>query len=401
MNNAVPAAGRFGATQMRVTLLCAIIAMLDGFDTQIIAYVAPRIADGWGVARASFGPVFAAGPVGLAIGAFVLGPLADKVGRRAVIILSTGIFGLFALLTALAQTIDHLLLLRFLTGIGLGAAMPNIIALTGEFAPPRHRATLITLMFSGLPLGSTIGGFVANWLMARHDWPAVFIVGGVLPLLLVPILWRWLPESPAVAERAPATAAHGSVAGLFRQGRARLTMLLWLIYFTNLLAMYFLVNWLPTLLQQAGLPLDMAIISTAILNLGGAAGGVALGLLIDRLTPLRVLGWSYAVAIVAIAGLALAGTDLALLLAAAGIAGFTIVGAQTGCHVVTSLSYPAEVRATAIGWALGIGRIGAIIGPLVGGTLLAGGWSPRDMILTAIVPTLVALGAVGVLARGR
>jgi AAHS family 4-hydroxybenzoate transporter-like MFS transporter len=380
---------------IRVILLCTLVALLDGFDTQVIAYVAPVIAREWGHSPASFGPVFAAGPAGLAVGAFLLAPLADRVGRKRLIVVSTLIFGLFALLTAFARTIDHLIYVRFLTGIGLGAAMPNIIAHTGEFAPERWRATSITLMFGGLPLGSTIGGFISNWLMARHGWPSVFLVGGVLPLLLVPLLALFLPETRSGAALSGNAERTGNpVLRLFEGGRTPVTLLLWLVYFMNLLAIYFLVNWLPTLLREAGLPLDMAILSTAILNFGGAIGGVMLGLLIDRFHPPRVLLWAFVAAIVAVAGLAFSSGHLPALMIAAAIAGFTLVGAQTGCHVLTALSYPAAIRTTGVGWALGVGRIGAILGPLLGGMLLAAGWSPRDMILSAVLPALVALGAV-------
>ncbi len=405
----------FASASFRVTLLCALVAILDGFDTQVIAYVAPAIGEAWDIPATRFGPVFSAGPVGLAAGALFLAPLSDRIGRKASIVASTALFGFFAVLTAYTQTIDQLLLVRFLTGVGLGAAMPNIIALTGEFAPSKWRATLITLMFSGLPLGSTMAGFVANWLIADHGWQAVFLVGGILPLLLAPFLLWLLPQSPEgptqrgrstdsapgpdgqQAHRPPAS--NFPVRQLFHEGRAPVTLLLWLTYFANLLAMYFLVNWLPTLLHAAGLPLDRAILSTATLNLGGALGGIAIGLLIDRYRPTTVLRWGFAVSVLAIAGLALAGHDLLLLLGAAGLAGFTIVGAQTGCHVLTSSAYPTAIRATGLGWALGIGRLGAIAGPLFGGALLAALWSPRDIILAASVPIIIAFCAVWMLGR--
>jgi len=430
MNADILDSAPFGPLQRRVVLLCGIVALLDGFDMQVIAYVAPRMADSWGLAPASFAQAFAAGPLGLAAGAFLVSPIADRIGRKPVIIGSTLLFGLFALLTAGAQTLGQLVALRFLTGIGLGAAMPNIIALTGEYAPRRLRGTLITLMFGGLPLGSAIGGFISHWLMAAHDWQAVFLLGGVLPLLLVLLLLWLLPESPGlVASLGRPTSRIASilrqidptadvdlfikakrhervqtprrltVTRLFGDGRAPVTLLLWLIYFANLLAMYFLVNWLPTLLREAGLPLSMAILSTATLNFGGAAGGVALGWLIDRYSPLKMLGWSYAIAILAIAGLAFAGFHLVVVIAAAIIAGFTMVGAQTGCHVITTLAYPAPIRATGLGWALGVGRLGAIVGPLIGGTLLAAAWQPHSIILAATVPTAIALSAILLLAR--
>ncbi|KAF1021169.1 MAG: 3-hydroxybenzoate transporter MhbT [Paracidovorax wautersii] len=407
--------------------------MLDGFDTQSIAYVAPRIAEDWGLKAAEFGPIFAVGLFGLMAGAFVLSPAADRYGRKKIILLSTFIFGLFALLTASASSITELLVLRFLTGVGLGAAMPNIIALTSEYAPQRLRATLVTVMFCGFPLGSTIGGLVSSWLIALYDWHAVFIVGGVLPLLLLPLLWALLPESlrylaasdapPAryepIVRRAypgedPATVMAGlrgehketatagfTVFELFRHGRLPTTALLWLAFFMNLLVMYFLVNWLPTLLKSAGLPLEKAILSTAMLNLGGVVGALALGRLIDRFSPYAVLGAAYAVSAGFIVLIAFSGQNLTGLLAGAALSGFGVVGAQIGCNALAASLYPTSIRATGVGWALGVGRIGAIVGPLAGGAFLAAAWPASSIILVAAVPALLAAVAVFALSRIR
>ncbi|CAM3609261.1 MFS transporter [Paracidovorax anthurii] len=422
----------FGPLQFHVTLLCAIVAMLDGFDTQSIAYVAPRIAEDWGLKPSDFGPIFAVGLFGLMAGAFILSPAADRWGRKKIILLSTFIFGLFALLTAWATSMTELLAYRFVTGVGLGAAMPNIIALTSEYAPQRLRATLVTVMFCGFPLGSTLGGLVSSWLIARYDWHAVFVLGGVLPLLLLPVLAAMLPESlrylaasgaaPAryepIVRRAypgedPATVMAGlrgeaggagagfSVFELFRHGRLPTTALLWLAFFMNLLVMYFLVNWLPTLLKGAGLPLEKAILSTAMLNLGGVAGALVLGRLIDRFSPYAVLGAAYAASAGFIALIAFSGQNLGGLLAGAALSGFGVVGAQIGCNALAASIYPTHIRATGVGWALGVGRIGAIVGPLAGGAFLAAAWPASSIILAAAVPALLAAAAVFALGRIR
>lgn len=427
--SAVVDRAKFGSLQFGVTALCFVIAMLDGFDTQSIAFVAPRIAEDWGLTPAAFGPIFSAGLVGLTIGAFVLSPAADKFGRKTIILISTAIFGIFALLTAFAADMQQLLIYRLLTGIGLGAAMPNIIALTSEYAPQRLRATLVTVMFCGFPLGSTIGGLGSTWLIATWDWHSVFVVGGVLPLLLLPVLYFFLPESVRflVARDAPeakiapivrridaaastqsfiqglkdenSSAAKGfSVFQLFREGRAPITGLLWVAFFMNLLVMYLLVNWLPTLLKGAGLPLSLAILSTATLNLGGVVGAIALGRLIDKRSPYIVLGAAYAASAAFIAVIAFGGINLPVLLVGAALSGFGVVGAQIGCNALAASVYPTAIRATGVGWALGVGRIGAIVGPLVGGMLLAAAWSPQNIILMAVIPALIA--SVAVLALG-
>lgn len=417
---------RFGPFQLRIAALCALIAGLDGFDTQAIAYVAPSIGEAWGLDKAAFGPIFGAGLLGLTIGAFLLSPIADRIGRKAVILFCTSVFGLFALLTARAATMEQLLAYRLLTGIGLGGAMPNLIAITNEYAPSRLKATLVTVMFCGFPLGSTIGGAISAPLIARFGWEAVFVLGGVLPVILLPVLWLALPESarflamrqdaearlgpiltridPSLApsafiaqvrgEAPDRTRQHFPVIELFHEGRGRTTVLLWLAFFMNLLVMYFLVNWLPSLLRGLGLPLSIAIISTAVLNLGGVVGAIVLGRLIDKREPALILGLAYASSALFIVMVAYAGANVALLLAGAALAGFGVVGGQIGLNAVAASTYPTAVRATGVGWALGVGRIGSIVGPVAGGALLSLGWTSQQLILTAVIPALIAAVAV-------
>lgn len=398
-----------------VTVLCGLVALLDGFDTQSIAFVAPVIAGAWHRSSASFGPVFGAGLMGLTLGAFILSPVADRFGRKTIILLAMTIFGGFAAATALASSMNELLVYRLLTGFGLGAAMPNIIALTSEYAPLRLRATLVTIMFCGFPLGSTLGGLISTPLIAAFGWPAIFILGGVLPLLLLPFVAIWLPESarflaakgdvrrvsenservggvPAAVLEEPASGMP--VLQLFRAGRARVTCLLWLAFFMNLLVMYFLVNWLPSLLRASGQPLEIAILSTSLLNLGGVAGAIVLGRVLDRLSPPLVLGTAYLGAALFIGVAALGASILPVLLPAVFLAGFGVVGAQIGMNAMTAGIYPTAIRATGVGWALGVGRIGAIIGPVAGGLLLADGWTAEPLVLAAVAPALVAAAAV-------
>lgn len=425
-------AARFGRFQFGITALCALVAMMDGFDTQAIAYVAPSIAEAWGLNVAAFGPVFGGGLLGLTIGAFVLGPAADRFGRKPMLLLSLFLFGIFALLTARADSTNELLVYRVLTGIGLGGAMPNIIALTSEYAPKRLRATLVTIMFCGFPLGSTIGGLVSAPLIQNYGWESVFVVGGLMPLALLPILFLYLPESVRLlaarsgSERTIAAtlakidarlSATSFIAGvraesaaisrrqrfsvleLFVEGRVRMTSLIWLAFFMNLLVMYFLVNWLPSLLRSSGMPLETAILSTALLNLGGVVGGIALGRMIDRRNPYLVLGTAYAAAAAFILLIAFSSSNLPVMLVAATLAGFGVSGAQIGLNAVTAASYPTGIRATGIGWALGVGRVGSILGPTAGGLLLGLGWSPQSLLIAAVAPALTA--AVAVLALSR
>lgn len=418
---------RFGSFQILVTALCAFVAMLDGFDTQAIAYVAPSIAEAWSLEPAAFGPIFGGGLFGLTLGALIFSPVADRIGRKPVIVLCVVMFGVCSLLTTSAQTPQSLLVYRVLTGIGLGGAMPNIIALTNEYAPVRLKATLVTVMFCGFPLGSTLGGLISAPLIQAYGWQSIFVLGGVVPLALAPVLMIFLPESirflATRADRKPAVATilaridpqasvdafiaevraepgmmqqhrRFPVFELFSEGRGRKTLIVWTAFFMNLLVMYFLVNWLPSLLRGSGLSLEVAILSTALLNLGGVAGGIVLGRLIDRRNPYRILGSAYAMAAVFIALIASFSSNVPFLLIATTLAGVGISGAQIGLNAVTAASYPTAIRSTAIGWALGVGRVGSILGPTLGGILLGLGWTPASLLLAAVVPAVIAAAAV-------
>lgn len=417
--------GKLSALQIFVIALCALIALLDGFDTQAIGYAAPRIADDWGIAPKSFGPIFSAGLFGLMAGAFILGPVADKIGRKTVIVGATFVFGALALLTAWAADLQQLLLLRFLTGIGLGAVLPNIIALTSEYAPARLRATAVMVMFCGFPLGSTIGGLISSPLMEAYGWRAVFVMGGIAPLVILPLLIFALPESVrflavrgaaedkigrilkrinpdisvkdfiAGVQAEKASAPKGlTVPQLFAEGRAASTVLLWVTFFMSLLVYYFLVNWLPTLVRESGLPLKLAIYSTAILNLGGVAGALVLARLLDRFSPYIVLGLTYLATAGFVALVAYGTTSASFLMVAAALAGFGAAGGQIGSNALAAALYPTAIRSTGVGWALGVGRVGAILGPLIAGALLGMNWAPQAIILSAALPALVGAAAV-------
>ncbi len=388
--------------------LCVLVSMLDGFDTQVISYVAPAIAHLWKVPISAFGPVFGAGLLGLTLGSLFLGPIADRAGRKTVIIVSTIAFGLFSLATAWCDGMDMLLVLRFLTGLGLGAAMPNLVALVGEHAPPEHRARAITIMFAGVPLGAALGGLTTAQIVDIAGWRSVFLFGGTAPLVLAAIMLPFLPESPELARqrdgdhgRAQRFSAIGRIGDLFRDGRATATALLWVAYFTNLLVMYFLISWLPLLFRSAGLSTRIALASSAMLTLGGVAGGFVLGQLIDRLGPYRVLAPTSALAALCVALISGSGTHAALLFVTVFLAGFGIIGSQIGLNVIASGLYPTAIRATGVSWALGIGRIGSVIGPVIGGLFLAGHWAPSAILLLVCIPACVTATMIALLGISR
>jgi AAHS family 4-hydroxybenzoate transporter-like MFS transporter len=424
---------RLSALQWRAILLCAIVAILDGFDTQAIAFVAPVIARELNIASTAFGMVFGVGLLGSMIGALILGPAADRFGRKPVIILSTLVFGAFAAVTSLSTSLFSLMLYRFLTGLGLGGAIPNIIAITSEYAPRRQRATLVTLMFCGFPLGAVLGGGVTAHLIAAYGWHAVFYVGGTLPLALLPLLWFGLPESICflaarrdryqnssrellrIVRRVDPGGRYADdcrwlvneerlkgspIKALFLDGRAIGTLLLWVVYFSNLLILYFLINWLPAVLQRAGLPIERAIIATVALNAGGIVGGLLLGRLVDKRQPYGVLTVAFACAAVLVAAMgALESGSVLVLMSAIVAAGFFVIGTQYCMNALAANFYPTGLRSTGIGWALGIGRIGSIVGPVIGGILLSFEWSPSALFTTIAAPAAVSSLAVFVLGR--
>jgi MFS transporter, AAHS family, 4-hydroxybenzoate transporter len=407
-----------GKFQIRLLLICAAVLILDGFDTQAIGYVAPALAKEWGLTKGALGPVFSAGLFGLMIGALVFGPLADRIGRKKIIIFSTTAFGIGALATAFAQDITTVLVIRFFTGLGLGGAMPNAIALTAEYNPHRRRATMVMIMFSGFSIGAALGGFLAADLIPRFGWRSVFIVGGIAPLLMLPVLvWR-LPESVrflAIAGRAPERVAelltrvspHTAFAAdarfivhethlpgipivhLFREGRGPVTLLLWVVFFMSLLDLYFLASWLPTVLSDLGASVSMAVLIGSMLQVGGVVGVFALGSVIDRFS-FRALALVYFGAVFAVGAIGQLSHSAVLVSIAIFAAGFCMVGGQTAANALAAGFYPTSVRASGVGWALGIGRVGSIIGPLVGGVLLAEKWSTAAVFITAAVVALCA-----------
>ncbi|MGC2176697.1 MAG: MFS transporter [Bradyrhizobium sp.] len=407
-----------GAFQIKVLLICATVLVLDGFDTTAIGYVAPALAKEWHIGKSALGPVFSAGLFGLMIGALLFGPLADRVGRKKIIIFSTLAFGIGTLITALVNDVNALLAIRFLTGLGLGGAMPNTVALTAEFGPHRRRATMVMVMFVGFSVGAALGGFLAAALIPQFGWRSVFVVGGVAPLVLAPILALKLPESVrflTLTGRADARVAQLlafinaktvfapetrfvvdepalkgiPVQHLFRSGRTLATLLLWVVFFMSLLDIYFLSNWLPTVLNDLGASISAAAVIGSMLQVGGIVGTFALGSIIDRFS-IRALALVYFIGVFAVGAIGQFGQSAVLVTMAIFVAGFCIVGGQIAANALAAGYYPTSVRATGVGWALGVGRIGSIVGPLVGGILLSLKWSAGEVFVAAAAAALCA-----------
>jgi MFS transporter, AAHS family, 4-hydroxybenzoate transporter len=411
--------------QKMVITLCFLVVAIDGFDTAAIGFIAPALKAEWAATPAQLAPLFAAGLFGLMAGAFVFGPLADRIGRKPVLVATTVFFGLATFASAFAPDIQTLTALRFVTGLGLGGAMPAAITLTAEICPEKRRSSLVTLMFCGFTIGSASAGLAASSIVAAFGWPGILILGGVLPLLLTPVLLALLPESPRylatrgaapvrvraiLARMAPAAdlddatfvrpvKAPGSPVGqLFRDGLGLGTLLIWSTFFMSLLVFYLLSSWLPLLITTAGFSMEHASLMGATLATGGTVGAILIGRLMDRFEPHRVLAGAYLVAggFVILLGNAVA-TPWLLVVAIFG-AGFGVAGAQVGINALAAGYYPTTSRATGVSWANAVGRTGSVLGSMVGGVLLSLGWDLATVFAAAALPAFLA--ALAMLAKG-
>jgi AAHS family 4-hydroxybenzoate transporter-like MFS transporter len=399
--------------------LCFLIVATDGMDVAIMGFLAPDIIAEWGISRTAFGVAMSATPVGLAIGALFVGPMSDRWGRKKMLLGAVALFGLFNVLSAAADSIVVLGLLRFLTGLGLGAAMPCCTTLLSEYVPERSRSTLLAVMFTGFNLGSALIGFAAAALLPSYGWRAMLMMGGAIPLLCLPLYVFLLPESARfmVVRRMPSAkiaqtlrrvcggdfadttrfhvseppvAAGHPVATLVSPTYKTMTLSLWTTYFMGLLVIYLLGGWLPTLIRDAGLPIERAASLTALFQLGGTIGALVVGFYMDRWRANRVIGLAYGGGAVFILALAASDIHSALFTAFVMLAGFCMNGAQTGMTAFAPACYPTAVRATGVSWMLGIGRFGSILGSLLGGVLLSMGWGFSAVIAVLGIPAAIA-----------
>jgi AAHS family 4-hydroxybenzoate transporter-like MFS transporter len=410
-----------GRLQIRLIVACTIIAALEGFDVQAMVFSAPVLANILQMAKINLGWVMAASLVGVVFGASLLGILSDRFGRKKTILISILMFGLSSLLTTRVMSLDELLAVRFLTGIGIGGVYPNIAALASEYTPNRIRAVLLTLMFSGFSLGAIVGGVVNANLIALFGWKAAFVFDGVVPLLLFPLFLFIIPESLYYLARrvgssrgidlilqeiegvpcgikttlvVDVASRRSTVVKLFIEKRGAATALIGLCFFANLMLLGFLFNWLPIVLRDTGMSLNKAIYAVVALQLGGILGGLMIGRLVDqygshRVLPSCLMAGAVFTGLVGTVGAASSAFLLGLLF---GVGAFAI-GSQFCLYAFVAQFYPSEMRATGVGWATSVGRIGSIVGPVVGGIILSLNLTLKSVFLLASVPALISAAA--------
>jgi MFS transporter, AAHS family, 4-hydroxybenzoate transporter len=403
--------------QIGVVLCCALVNALDGLDTQSIGVAAPFIAKGLGIPLVHFGSVFSITLFGAVLGAIGFGPLADRVGRKILLVAATLIFGVFTLLTAFADSVPALMGFRFLAGIGLGGATPCFIALTSEYVPARLRSTLVTVMWAAFPLGGMIGGFLNSSIIAALGWRTIFYIGGTLPLCLAAVLIWYLPESikfmltsrndnaavnKLVARFGPPPTAPGtrfvvneeSLSGfpirhLFTEGRALGTLLLWVPFFMGFGVLTVAVLWTPALLHLNGISPSATAFVVAFNGLGACFGLSIAGRLIERFGVVQVLVPAFVLGAAATVGLGYGADSVGLAAMFIGLIGLFLGIGTAGPIALSTAIYPTAIRSTGVGMGMGMARLGQVVGPLIAGVLLSQGWTTGRIMVVIGTGSLI------------
>jgi MFS transporter, AAHS family, 4-hydroxybenzoate transporter len=412
----------FSGFQWVIFALCFIVVLADGFDTAAIGFIAPSLIGEWGVERPALGPVLSAALFGLAFGALCSGPLADHFGRKTMLSASVLLFGVACIASSFSANLTQLTVLRFVTGIGLGAAMPNAVTLMSEYCPDRRRATLTNLMFCGFPLGAAFGGFLAAWMIPQWGWRSVLELGGAVPLVLAVVMFAYLPESVRymvaegypterirnalnrisssaaqatsffITEKAPFNQAQSAIGVVLSRSYVVGSVMLWLAYFMGLVIFYALINWMPILFKDAGMTPRTATLISALFPLGGV-GAVLFGFLMDRFNANRIIAAGYALTAACVYAIGQAIGDVGWLMAAVFVGGTLMNTAQSSMPALAAAFYPTHGRATGVSWMLGFGRFGGIAG-----SFLVAELTRRQLALSEIFAIVAAAGVVATVA---
>lgn len=415
--------GRFTLYQAWICALCFLLAFFDGFDLSLVGVSLPKIAEFLNSTPAALGVAMSVGNVGALIGALVLGMLADRFGRKKMLLISAFTFGIFTLAIAFVQSVEQLILLRFVAGLGLGGAVPNALAFGSEYAPSNKRATLATTMYAGVAFGATCAGLLSSFLLPRYGWQSLFLVGGIVACVIGVIALFSLPESleflvkrkndsdmvnvkKIVSRIAPSYASARGIEfvsseerlpgvpfkHLFKDGRTANTILLWMAFVFSYYLLWLILSWTPTLLKNSGASPQEFSLAFACVNMGAVVATVLIGILMDKFSPFKILkiGFFLAFLSVFVFGYFASSTFIVVAVVSA-IMGFFVIGSNAGLMGLAAISYPADIRGTGLGWATGVGRSGSLLAPVVGGIMLTESWSVNAICTTNSLLALVVI----------
>ena len=415
--------GSMRPVQILAVGICVVINMLDGFDVLVIAFTAPEISAEWDLRPQSLGVLFSSGLFGMAAGSIFLAPQADRIGRRNIILLCLVIISVGMFLSALTNSLYQLAGMRVITGFGIGGALASITTITAEYSSKKRQGFAISLVQSGYPVGATIGGSIAVVLIVQYGWRSVFVFGAISSALMIPLVMQFLPESleylitnkpknalkkvnallvklnqPPLAQlpETPIRASESTrgVLSLIETPLRSSTLLLWCAFFMVMLSFYFVLSWTPTLLTEAGLSIDQGISGAVLMNIGGVLGGTSLGYFSARFGAYKLTGISMILCAVAMVVFALLDSTLMTMLIIGFVIGYFVFGSMIGLYSIAPDLYHTSIRNTGMGWAIGIGRLGAILGPSMAGILLSAGWSGADCFIAFSIPMIIAMLAI-------
>jgi MFS transporter, AAHS family, 4-hydroxybenzoate transporter len=421
--------GRFSGYQVRICFLCFCLTFFDGFDLSLVGVSLPKLAEFLNSKPTALGVVMSAGNVGALIGALLLGLLADRFGRKNMLLVSAFMFGSFTFAIAFIQSLEQLVVFRFLAGLGLGGAVPNALAFGSEFAPSHKRATLATTMYAGVAVGAVFAGLFASYFLPHYGWQSLFLAGGAVACLIGLLTFFSLPETltylvqkgreedkaqvfKIVSKIAPALASDrdvefvsseqklpgAPVVHLFKEGRARNTILLWMAFILSYYLLWLILSWTPMLLKKSGASPQEFSLAFACVNLGSAIATVSIGILMDKFNPLYtlIIGFSLSFISVMVFGYYAASPFVVVAIVSV-IMGFFVIGSNAGLMALAALTYPTDIRGTGLGWATGIGRIGSLVAPIVGGVMLTRAWSVNAICTTNATLALVVVAIIFVM----
>ena len=398
MVTSVPnAAPKKPAVMYTTLLMCFCIAILEGFDIQSIGVVASSVQSEFGLTKGQLGWIFSAATLGMFPGAIVAGRLSDKIGRKNILIFSVALFGIMSLATAFTTDFNSLVIVRFLTGIGMGGALPLMIAMSSESVPERWSATAVSVMYAGVPFGVGITAVIAGGFTGAGDWKNIFYLGGLTPIALVPLLFFFLKETytkkQAIKDDLKENTDFKFI--LFDEGRTATTIQIWLSFLGTLIVLYFILNWLPVLMQNNGLSMQSASNIQVAYQVGGVCGVLILGWLLSNIKLRSFVIMIYIGILIGLSALTFSKSLTALILAS-GISGFFITGGQSALYALAARAYSKSMRGTGVGVAVAMGRIGSFIGPLLASVIFSYN-SNSSFVIGSSIPVIVIAGVAAIL----